>query len=461
MFNTNQPDTKAGRTIFTILLLIFVIVPSLTAENLFVPPIISGAEIDLTAGEGSLELPWGISDTYGFNGDYLGPTIRLSRGDMVKINVHNTLREDTTVHWHGLHVPGKYDGGPRQVIRKGTTWSPEITINQDAATLWYHPHLMGKTAEHVYKGMAGFFIIDDDFSRNLDIPGDYGINDIPLVFQDRRIDRKGKFDYRPGMPDLMHGYIGNVILVNGQSEPDLEIARGTYRFRLLNGSNSSVLRFQFSDSRDFTVIASDGGFLPDTVSTADLILSPGERYEILSDFNTPGDVNMIIDIYGGESFETLKLKVTEEEGSLYAHPDKLRDFELFEVSQVDQKRTFNMETRGMARFSINGETMDLKKINFDVPLDNREIWSVTNVQMGMMNILHSFHVHDVQFKIISIDGKDPPPLLRGPKDTVLILPGQRIDLAMQFSDYTGVYMYHCHFLEHEDQGMMGQFEVLR
>ena len=243
-----------------------------------VPPVITGDEIDLVMGKGQLELPMGTSRTMGFNGSYLGPTIRASKGDFQKINIKNNIGEDTTVHWHGLHVPAEYDGGPHQIIKRDDTWKPRFKIKQNAATLWYHPHLMGKTAEHVYKGLSGLFIIDDEYSKKQNIPQSYGVNDYPVILQEKRLGGNGQFIYKPGMHDLMHGYTGNIMLVNGAWQPELKIDQGTYRFRILNGSNSSILRISFSDSRMFTVIAGDGGFLPASVKTDNIVLSTGERF---------------------------------------------------------------------------------------------------------------------------------------------------------------------------------------
>ncbi|MDC7222264.1 MAG: multicopper oxidase domain-containing protein, partial [Spirochaetales bacterium] len=214
---------------------------SAQGDILPVPPLLEGPDKLLTIQEGELTLPFGTSETLGYNGDYLGPTIRVSRGEQAAFTIKNTLDEASTVHWHGLHVPAEFDGGPRQIIEAGESWSPEFLIDQAAATLWYHPHLMGKTAEHAYRGLAGLFIVEDDYSRSLPLPREYGVNDFPLILQDRRVDRQGEIRYRPSMPDIMHGYLGNIVLTNGAYQPALSLPDGTYRFRLLNGSNSSVL----------------------------------------------------------------------------------------------------------------------------------------------------------------------------------------------------------------------------
>jgi FtsP/CotA-like multicopper oxidase with cupredoxin domain len=443
-------------------LYIFLIFTTFTtwSEALKVPPLLEGSNLNLTMQNGNLILPAGTSKTMGFNGDYLGPTIRVSNSDYIKLNIKNDLNEDSTVHWHGLHVPAEFDGGPHQVIKAGATWQPRFTIDQSAATLWYHPHLMGKTAEHVYNGLAGMFYIEDEYSKNLNIPRDYGVNDFPIILQDRRINRNGEFRYNPTMHDYMQGYIGNIMLTNGVVNPELEISHGTYRFRLVNGSNSSIYRIKFSDNRKFTVIASDGGFLPESVERNNIIISPGERYEILVDFKEDTDISLITDVYGGKSFETLHINTSNRKSEYYDHPESFQYEHVAFNKSTDRKRMFRMETQGMNGFTINGRQMSMNRIDFSLPKDSSEIWTVVNVGMGMMmQVPHSFHVHDVQFSVLSFNGRNPDPLLSGPKDTILIMPGDEVVIAMRFEDYTGIYMYHCHFLEHEDIGMMGQFKI--
>ncbi len=432
---------------------------TVSAEELPIPPILSGTEIELNIRQGKLALPFGTSETLGFNGNYLGPTIRYRNGELADISINNNIDENTTVHWHGMHIPAEFDGGPHQIIKAGESFNPVFTIKQQAATLWYHPHLMGKTAEHVYRGLAGMFIIDDEYSDSLDIPKEYGINDIPLILQDRRFNRDGSFDYQPYRSDLMHGYIGNAVLVNGSYEPVLDVKKGTYRFRILNGSNSSIYRISFSDRSNFTVIASDGGFLPESVKTKSLIMSPGERYEILADFSKKESKELIVEISGGGSFEALTVNSSRETGRFFDHPETFIYRHPDYTDKSLEERTFNMETRGMGVFTINGQQMDMSKINLTVPADSEEIWTVRNIGMGMMNIPHSFHVHDTQFTVLSFNGRKPDPLYAGPKDTILLNAGDTAVIGVSFRDYTGLYMYHCHLLEHEDSGMMGQFMV--
>lgn len=176
-----------------------------------IPPILKDenpdpdkAEFTLVAQKGSTEFLEGkATDTFGYNGDYLGPVIRVKKGDDVSVKVKNELDEATTIHWHGLEVDGENDGGPHSGIQPDTTWNPEFTIEQNAATLWYHPHLLHKTGEHVYKGLAGLFLIDDEESEKLDLPDEYGVNDIPLIVQDKQLDENGQFEYDLSMHDVM------------------------------------------------------------------------------------------------------------------------------------------------------------------------------------------------------------------------------------------------------------------
>jgi len=419
--------------------------------------------------------PGTFTETLGYNGSYLGPTVRVRNGENVSFQINNTIDQITTVHWHGLHVPARWDGGPHQVIEPGQVWKPEFTINQQAATLWYHPHAMGLTGEHVFRGLAGLFIIEDDHSEALALPRDYGIDDIPLVLQDRRFYDDGSFAYIRSMHDVMHGVIGNFLLVNGVLRPYVEVPRGVVRFRLLNGSNSSIYRIYLSDDQPLQVIASDGGFLRRPVAGKDQILSAGERAEILVDFSrySSGDrLRLMVDQHGGNNFEALELRISGKSARQSEVLTELREQEPIAEATADRTRYFAMETmsgrgrgRGMGmmggnRLSINGKKMDMNRIDEKIPLGSTEIWELENRSATMMQLPHSMHLHDVQFNILDRNGKPPAAVEAGRKDTVLLWPGDRVRIIARFLDYTGIYMYHCHMLEHEDDGMMGQFEVV-
>ncbi len=411
--------------------------------------------------------------TIGYDGDYLGPTIRVRKGDRVRMMVENGLDEPTTVHWHGLRVPAEADGGPHQVIAAGGTWSPEFPIIQEAATLWYHPHLMGATAEQVYRGLAGMFIIDDENSDSLGLPSEYGVDDIPLVLQDRRFYQDGTFAYEPTMHDFMAGFQGNALLVNGALAPRKEVPGGLVRLRILNGSNGSVFRLTLSDGSPFRVIASDGGFLEKPLERDELILSAGERIDVLADFSRMqrGDqIYLVTEIYQGPTFRAVRFDIgsgarrggsAEQTGGGSVVAERLNRIEPFPEAEAKRVRPFVMSTGMGGVMLINGRRMDMMRVDERVPLGETEIWEISNRGMGMMSVPHSFHVHGTQFQVLTLNGAAPPPVLGGWKDTVLLWPGDVVRIIVRFDDYTGLYMYHCHVLEHEDSGMMGQFEVIR
>jgi FtsP/CotA-like multicopper oxidase with cupredoxin domain len=403
--------------------------------------------------------------TMGYNGSYLGPTIRVQNGQQVEIEVNNTLNQATTVHWHGLHVPAEYDGGPRQLIQPQARWNPRFTIKQPAATLWYHPHVMGLTGEHVYMGLAGLFYIDDDVSLSLDIPKEYGVDDIPLVLQDRRFFQDGTLAYVQSMMDVMHGVIGNILLVNGAESPRFDVTTGMVRLRLLNGSNASLYRIGFSDGRKFHQIATDGGFLERPVALPEVLLSPGERAEILVDFSADAaghTVILAVDQLPGGRREAMQFRVGDVTEKKYRVPEKLTTIDWLDEKEVVRTRTFAMATFSSGgRLTINNKHMDMERIDETVQLGSTEIWEISNISGGMMQMVHSMHLHDVQFQILDRDGRRPEPHEHGRKDTVLVPPNETVRILVRFEDYTGIYMYHCHLLEHEDGGMMGQFEVVR
>jgi blue copper oxidase len=483
MKETNLRGLRGPARKLLLLLLLLLPVPSLFAleqtredfsRPLPVPPLLAGLQsggetvFEITARVGSRAFfPGADTPTYGYNGDYLGPTLRLRRGERVRMRVHNALKETTTVHWHGLEVPGTADGGPHQRIPAGASWEPGFTVDQPAATLWYHPHPMGHTARQVYLGLAGLIIIDDEISDSLDLPKAYGRNDIPLIIQDRRFQSDGSFSYRPGMPDLMHGLIGETYLVNGTVKPRLAAAAEPIRLRLLNGSNSSIYRFSFDDGSVFAQIAGDGGFLEKPVEMSALVLSPGERAEILLDLRrrAPGDsLHLVTETFQGFQDRVMRIVVENgpsgRGGAAAAPPSRLVSVPRIPEDRAERSRRFTLETMGGGgRLTINGRKMDMERIDVRVRAGSTEIWELVNAGMGMMQIPHSFHLHGVQFQILDINGKGPAAGESGFKDTVLLWPGDTMRIIIPFREFPGIYMYHCHLLEHEDDGMMGQFEV--
>jgi FtsP/CotA-like multicopper oxidase with cupredoxin domain len=424
-----------------------------------IPPVLDPApgadgvkRYPLRLREGRTELlPGKTASTWGINGDHLGPTLRARRGDRVAMSVTNELGEASTLHWHGMRLPAAMDGGPHQMIQPGATWSPEWTVDQPAATTWYHPHPHGATSRHVYRGLAGMFLIDDDHDAAL--PHDYGVDDIPLVVQDRKFTPDGQLDESFGGT---FGPLGDQLLVNGTYDPFFQVTTSRVRFRVLNGSNAHVYTLGFADDRTFHVVANDGGLLAEPAAVRRFRISPGERFEIVAGF-APGE-QVLLKSFDGDSevengdYDVLKLVAAQQLSPSPDLPARLVD--LAPPVQGTRVRTFRLNGT-----NINGQDMDMSRIDLAVPAGAREIWELDNVTFS-----HNFHIHEVSFRILDLDGEQPPEHLRGPKDTVFVPGKTKARLAVEFGNHTDPhtpYMYHCHILKHEDKGMMGQFVIVQ
>lgn len=397
--------------------------------------------------------PGKSTPTRGYNGSYLGPVLKVRRGEKVRIDFANELSDATSVHWHGLEIPGSVDGGPHQPIAAGTTWNPVFTIDQPAATLWFHPHVMGTTATQVYEGLAGLILVEDENSQSLDLPDVYGVNDIPLIVQDRSFNANGSFRYQDNMMD---GAVGDYLVVNGAITPHLEVRQIRIRFRLVNGANASNYLFNLSDGKSFIQIASDGGLLEAPVEMTELFLSPGERAEIIIDFSGY-DKGQTVELRTGRE-KMMTFRIGEEAADPTMIPDKLTVIEPMAEASVTATKTIRLDGMGHM-VSLNGRQFDMDRIDDNVQLGDTEIWEITaSRQMMMGSSGHPFHIHGTQFQILSRNGRRPPANEQGWKDTVFVETGETVRLIVRFR-FAGVYMYHCHILEHEEAGMMGQLEV--
>lgn len=418
------------------------------------------------------------SETWGFNQPFLGPTLRLPNMGTTRAKVRNGLAEAISVHWHGLVVPGNVDGGPHQMVQPGAVWAPELPIDQPVATLWYHSHIHGMTGRQVHNGLAGVIQLSDGQDDARGLPSAYGIDDLTLVLQDRRFDRAGWMDYTLSMPDQMMGFLGDTMLVNGQVGATAVVPRGIVRLRLLNGSNARIYTLAMSDKRPLHLVGTDTGLLDRPIELNNLTLAPAERYEVLVDFGDVQDVSLVsgqsVNTMGGmmgggqpagPPFEVLPFTV---DPSLAARFTALPETAGGSRPDMDPagatQRTFTLDMAmgpgmmmrgGGDRLSINGQAFDMDRINFASRRGQLERWTISASMMK-----HPFHVHGVTFQVLSENGQPPRPQNTGWKDTILI-DGQA-DILMRFDRAASArlpYMFHCHILEHEDGGMMGQFTV--
>lgn len=447
------------------------------SKILNIPPLLEYNEsnkekiYNLIIQKGETEIIDGIkTETYGYNGSMLGPTIKMRKNENYRFKIYNKLGEKTSVHWHGLKVDGEMDGGPHQNFINGTYWEPNFQITQPASTLWYHPHTLYKSGEQAYKGLGGFIIIEDENSDKLDIPKEYGIDDIPLVIQDKSLTRDGKLVYSNSHMTAMFGMRGNTVLVNGQILPEFKVQKKYIRFRLLNGSNATNYNYSFNDNREFYQIATDGGFLEKKNKINKLFLSPGERAEIIVEFTKEDKQNSNLRLLADDN-EILKLNVQNLEKNIQELPEILSEIEHENIGDAKISRKFILNDPYGPMYNINGERMDMNKINEFSKQNQTEIWEVTNSDQhhGIKNQSpsyngtksvngHPFHIHSVQFLVLERNGKSPDPSEKGWKDTIFLEKNETVKLLIKFQN-KGVFMYHCHILEHEDNGMMGQIKI--
>ncbi|HET7714332.1 MAG TPA: multicopper oxidase domain-containing protein [Bauldia sp.] len=456
----------------------------------------SGAfEIAATAGETEF-VTGATSPTLGFNRPYLGPVIRVRPGSEVAASVVNRLDVPISVHWHGLLVSGELDGGPHQQIAPGAAWRPRLPIDQSPATLWYHTHIHGETAPRVYAGLAGVLIVDDGNDADRGLPSTFGVDDLVLLLQDKRFDASGAAVYRPGDADLMHGFLGEAVVVNGRIGPRFAVPRGLVRLRLVNGANARNFDLSFSDGRPFALVATDQGLLSKPLPLSRIRLTPGERIELLVDFGSGGEATLVSAPHaetggtmamGGMMHDMLPLPETftapfpvaafavdpSAPVAVRTAPTSLDVPDVPPPSPVATRRFVLNDMGAMMggmgggmghgghgaastmAFGINGQPFDMSRLDAEAALGTAERWFVSGEMMG-----HPFHIHGARFRVLSENGGSPRAENAGWKDTVFV--EGEAELLVRFdhpATDANPLMLHCHILEHEDLGMMGQFTV--
>ncbi|MBL4585939.1 MAG: multicopper oxidase domain-containing protein [Flavobacteriales bacterium] len=484
---------KITKRLFWVLIVLAIVsvavVEGFSQNSMLIPPTLSGNTFNLTLQNGTHQFYSGVTtNTMGANGNILGPTLIMEQGEFVNITVENLIGETTTIHWHGMHVSAQNDGGPHTVIQPNATWNPQFTVLDKASTFWYHPHLHEKTNDHVQKGIAGFIIVRDSEEAALDLPRTYGEDDFPIVLQTKAFDGAGQI--------VVETELDTVVIVNGTRKAFLDLPAQTVRLRLLNGASQRSFNVALSNGANFYQIGTDGGLLEAPVQLTELLLSPGERAEILLDlsgmqgqnFSVMSNAsNIPLNIYGaatvimgpstipdypdnplnGADFVLFDVNVTAPTSTpVISIPRSLVTLTPYLEADVDVTRNITLSPVNVGPlamvagpYEIDDASFDMNVINHTVQLDDIEIWSIAN-QTG---VAHPFHIHDVQFFILDIDGNPPPANLRGWKDVVLVPRQQTVRFITKFEDFADdevPYMYHCHMLTHEDDGMMGQFIVM-
>jgi bilirubin oxidase len=460
-------------------------------NNMWIPDTLSGTNFNLTIKDTFAQMVNKGQQTItgGINGKFWGPTLFVNKGDEVHMNVTNKLNDSTTIHWHGMHLPAVMDGGPHQIIPPNTTWKPYWTVKNDAATYWYHPHLHEMTMEQITKGIGGLLIVRDAVESKLALPRKYGVDDIPLVLTDRDFSTSNQLTPVP---------YGDSMLTNMTLRAQYNVPAQVVRLRLLNAAIERSYNLGFSDGRTFYVIASDGGLLEKPVSLTRYLLHAGERIEIL--INCTGQSGTSIDLKafnstlsqqtpGGDlfpngpfanalarkDFNILHINIGNQTTSpITTIPSALTTISAIPAASANTTRYLTISDTMItgipgATFLLNHRLFKMNYNDYAVPLNNTEIWQITNSG----NFGHPFHIHDVEFNIISVNGAAPDAAQAGWKDVVFI-PAQTgggpggggtpsvVKFIARFDDYADAqhpFMYHCHISLHEDEGMMGQFIV--
>ncbi|CAH3381605.1 Blue copper oxidase CueO [Citrobacter freundii] len=495
--------------------------------------------IQLIVQAGQSNFAGKTATTWGYNGNLLGPAVKLNKGQSVTVDIHNQLTEDTTLHWHGLEIPGEVDGGPQGIIPAGGKRSVTFTPDQRAATCWFHPHQHGKTGHQVAMGLAGLVLIEDEEIRKLMLPKQWGIDDVPVIIQDKQFSADGQVDYQLDIMTAAVGWFGDTLLTNGAIYPQHAAPRGWLRLRLLNGCNARSLNIAASDNRPLYVIASDGGLLAEPVKVTELPMLMGERFEVLVDvsdgkafdlvtlpvsqmgmaiapFDKPHPVmrvqpllitasgtlpdtltsmpslpslegltvrklqlsmdpmldmmgmQMLMKKFGGQAMAGM------DHGKMMGHMNNdnmdhgnmnhgnMNHGEMGNMQHGNMGNMGNIKHGGSFDFHnanrINGQAFDMNKPMFAAAKGQHERWVISG-QGDMM--LHPFHIHGTQFRILSENGKAPAAHRAGWKDTVRVEGGVS-EVLVKFdhdAPKEHAYMAHCHLLEHEDTGMMLGFTV--
>ena len=508
--------------------------PALPIPDLLTADASNRMQLVVQAGQSSFAGK--TATTWGYNGNLLGPAVKLNKGQSVNVDIHNQLAEETTLHWHGLEIPGEVDGGPQGIIPAGGKRSVTFTPDQRAATCWFHPHQHGKTGHQVAMGLAGLVLIEDEEIRKLMLPKQWGIDDVPVIIQDKQFSADGQVDYQLDIMTAAVGWFGDTLLTNGAIYPQHAAPRGWLRLRLLNGCNARSLNIAASDNRPLYVIASDGGLLAEPVKVTQLPMLMGERFEVLVDvsdgkafdlvtlpvsqmgmaiapFDKPHPVmrvqpllitasgtlpdtltsmpslpslegltvrklqlsmdpmldmmgmQMLMKKFGGQAMAGM------DHGKMMGHMNNDNmdhgnmnhgNMNHGEMGNMQHGNMGNMKHGGSFDFHnanrINGQAFDMNKPMFAAAKGQHERWVISG-QGDMM--LHPFHIHGTQFRILSENGKAPAAHRAGWKDTVRVEGGVS-EVLVKFdhdAPKEHAYMAHCHLLEHEDTGMMLGFTV--
>jgi spore coat protein A len=439
-----------------------------------IPPVLTGSNITITMAETQEQLlPDGPATTmWTYNGTFPGPTIRRPSGSTTEVTFVNNLpvtAGEATVHNHGNHSAPSEDGQPDDFLippggQRTYTWEHvEDGAPEWAAPQWYHDHRMDVTGRNVWNGLVGMYILDDAVEAALPLPD--GAFDVPLVVADRTFNADNQIPYTFNLG----GVTGNTVLVNGAPQPFFEVGDRKYRFRVLNASNFRTYNLTLSNGAPITQIGTESGLLPAPITQTAIRILPAERVDIVVDFAGQLGQNIVLqntEVGAGTTAQVMQFRVTQDVTDDSQVPATLRPARTFPTPSVE--RDFELGLDGGV-WTINGLPFDANRIDAEPVLGSTERWHFCNTSP----LEHALHIHDVDWRIESrfqctvdasgqvVVGNPLPVPARedAMKETWSIRPGQGLAVTTRFTDHTGVYVFHCHMLEHEDLAMMTQFEV--
>ncbi|MGE5927793.1 MAG: multicopper oxidase family protein [Gemmatimonadota bacterium] len=457
--------------------------PSFTP--LYVPPVVSPEKLTLTARRITTEITRGTTSPVLTWGDGpVGPTIEARTGQRAIIVMRNELDEPTIAHWHGLRPPEASDGHPRFQVGPGEHYAYDFLVREPAGLYWYHSHAHARTAPQVYRGLAGLFIVRDDAEAALELPA--GARELALVLQDKRQAASGELAYAPMGPELMEGFLSDGPFVNGVRFPRIDIEAGRYRLRVLAAANARIFRLGLSSGAPLTLIGGDAGLLDAPVDLPWIALGTGERADLLVDFSglppgtavrlrsqqfaSPAGMGMGRGMMGrgrmmmgggaqvpqGAELDLAEFVVVREGRPSGPVPPRLGTIARLTRASAERERVFRFDSRMMLH-TINGRAFEMERVDERVRFGATELWRFINDGP----FPHPVHMHAVHFQVLSRTGGRARvfPWERGWKDTVLLYPGEAVDVVTRFDSHRGLYLLHCHNLEHEDLGMMLNFQV--
>jgi FtsP/CotA-like multicopper oxidase with cupredoxin domain len=479
--------------------------PAPFGSRLPIPEELHQAQLQIPIREADIQiLPGAPTRMWTYGGTFPGPTIRRPAGQRTEVTFHHRLPRsagELTVHLHGGHNRTQFDGQPGGLtashprsfycdiprglsarksgndllIEPGGRKTYVYDLSEDgrperAALQWYHDHRLDHTARHVWHGLAGMWIVDDELDASLPLPT--GDRDIPLMIADRSFDRHNQLtDPFTGLRPPADGVAGHRVLVNGAYMPHHQVMPRRYRLRLLNVSGFRAYNVYLSNGAPMTQIGTDSGLMPKPVRRREILLGPAERADVIVDFAGAGGEPVELrsgprhdghDGLGARPYVGALMQFRVGSGRVPDRsrvPRKLRPLPGWtkHVSRVPD-HTWTISIGGLFKptWLINGRTFNPARADAFPRLDSTETWEIVN----RTTVAHMIHLHHTDWYLLARNGKPPPPWEDCLKETFFIYPGERILVAGHFSDYTGKFVVHCHMLDHEDHGLMSQFEVV-